>query len=165
MPLSCSLSSGRDQFYYWDSFEVPLRRTELSITKIYLAIFAHHPKWMKWMLVIRGCIVGMFGLRVTTLAQLNNIEIQDKYAVGERIARFTLFAQSDDEIVSGGDDKHLDFRVSVQRLSEGGVNKAVLTTAVIPHNFFGKVYLLLILPFHRFGVRRLLASAVAANRV
>jgi hypothetical protein len=31
-----------------------------------------------------------------------------QYAIGERIARFELRAQTDREIVMGGDDEHLD---------------------------------------------------------
>jgi uncharacterized protein DUF2867 len=165
MPSSCAFGSARGTLYYWDSFEVPLRRIELSITDIYLGVFAHHPSWMKWFIVIRGKIVRVFGLRATTLAELSNIEIKKKYALGDRIARFTLFAQNENEIVTGGDDTHLDFRVSVQRLNEGGTNKVVLTTVVRPHNLLGKAYLFFILPFHRFGVSRLLANAAAANRV
>jgi hypothetical protein len=40
-----------------------------------------------------------------------------------------------------------------------------LTTMVSPHNFFGRAYLFVILPFHRLGVRTLLANAVEAGRL
>jgi hypothetical protein len=72
--------------------------------------------------------------------------------------------QNDAEIVTGGDDKH-DFRVSVRRLTDAGANRVALTTIVSPHNFFGRAYLFVILPFHRLGVRTLLANAVAAGRL
>jgi hypothetical protein len=36
---------------------------------------------------------------------------------------------------------------------------------VTPHNRFGKAYLRIILPFHRFGVRMLLLNAVKAGRL
>ncbi len=90
---------------------------------------------------------------------------QAAYAVGEKIARFTLYAQNDTEIVTGGDDRHLDFRVSVRKLSRDGSDRVVLSTAVSPHNLFGRAYLFVILPFHRLGVRALLANAVRAGRV
>ncbi len=152
-------------FYYWDAYEAPLRRGDLAMHEIYLALFAHHPRWARWLLILRGKIVALFGLRPTTAADFDNIKNKPAYAVGEKIALFTLFGQSDTEIVTGGNDKHLDFRVSVRKLTEHGANRVVLSTVVSPHNFFGRAYLFAILPFHRFGVRSLLSNAVAAGRV
>ena len=147
--------------YYWDSFEAPLRRTDLAMHELYLALFAHHPRWARRLLILRGWIVAPFGLKASTAVDFEGIESKPSYRVGEKIARFTLFGQNDTEIVTGGDDKHLDFRVSVQKLTD----RVVLSTAVMPHNLFGKSYLLLILPFHRLGVRMILANAVKAGRV
>jgi hypothetical protein len=151
--------------YYWDSFEAPLRRGDLAMHELYLALFAHHPRWARRLLILRGWIVAPFGLKTSTAADFDNIEVKSSYRVGEKIARFTLFGQSETEIVAGGDDKHLDFRVSVQKLMGRGADRLVLSTAVMPHNLFGKSYLLLILPLHRFGVRMILANAVKAGRV
>jgi len=153
------------QSYYWDSYEAPLRQTDLTVTEIYLALFAHHPRWARWLLVLRGWIVAPFGLRTTTASAFDSIEIKPAYVVGEKIARFTLYAQNSTEIVTGGDDRHLDFRVSVRKLASGGANRVVLSTMVSPHNIYGRAYLLVILPFHRLGVRALLTNAVRAGRV
>ncbi|WP_289296399.1 DUF2867 domain-containing protein [uncultured Reyranella sp.] len=153
------------QSYYWDSHEAPLRRSDLTITQIYLALFAHHPRWARWLLILRGWIVAPFGLRTTTAAAFDAIEIKPAYSVGEKIARFTLYSQNATEIVTGGDDRHLDFRVSVRKLSVDGASRVVLSTIVEPHNLFGRVYLRVILPFHRLGVRALLANAARAGRI
>jgi hypothetical protein len=67
-----------------------------------------------------------------------------------------------DELVTGRNDKHLDFRVSVIR--EAG-KRVVFSTAVMTHNTFGRTYLAAILPFHRFGVRGLRTNAAAAGRI
>lgn len=163
-PASAFLGDLRT-FYHWDSYEAPLRRTDLAMHEIHLAIFAHHPWWAKQLLILRGRIVALFGLRATTAADLDTIEIKSTYAAGEKIARFTLFGQNDTEIVTGGNDKHLDFRVSVLKLTEHGASRVVLSTVVSPHNFFGKAYLRVILPFHRFGVRTLLSNAVSSGRI
>jgi len=151
--------------YYWDSFEAPLKRDTLAMHEIYLALFAHHPRWARRLLILRGRIVAPFGLKASTRADFDTIEIKPVYRVGEKIARFTLFGQSDTEIVAGSDDKHLDFRVSVRKLSEFNTSRVVLSTAVSPHNLFGKAYLFVILPFHRMGVRMLLSNAVTAGRL
>ena len=166
IPPGSALVRGESRFYYRDAFEARLSRTELSITEIYLAIFTHHPWWAKLALVARAKVVSVFGLKGTALADLNDVEIKKAYAVGEKIAgRFTLFWQDENEIIAGRNDKHLDFRVSVLRMTECGVNKVVLSTVVNPHNFFGKAYLFLILPFHKLGVRAILSNSVNANWV
>src|SRR5258708_38669914 len=154
-----------DRFYYWDSYEAPLRRGDLAMHEIYLALFAHHPRWAKRLLILRGRIVALLGLKASTAADLDNIEIKPACVVGGKIARFTLFGQSDAEIVTGGDDKHLDFRESVRKLTERAASRVVLSTVVSPHNLFGKTYLFAILPFHRFGVRKILSNAAEAGRV
>jgi len=164
-PPASAFLGNLGRFYYWDSYEAPLRRGDLAMHEIYLALFAHHPRWARRLLILRGWIVAPFGLRATTAADLDAIEIKPAYAVGEKIARFTLYGQSDSEIVTGGDDRHLDFRVSVRKLTEGGASKVVLSTVVSPHNLFGKTYLFAILPFHRLGVRTILANAVEAGRL
>lgn len=150
--------------YYWDSYEAPLRRDNLTMQEIYLALFAHHPRWAVRLLNLRDRIVVPLGLRAADAGGHETIEIKSAYAVGEKIARFTLFGQNDIEIVTGGNDKHLDFRVSVRKLIEHGASRVVLSTVVSPHNLFGRAYLFIILPFHRLGVRALLANAVRAGR-
>lgn len=153
------------RFYYWDSYEAPLVHEGLAMHDLYLALFAHHPRWAKALLIVRGWIVALFGLKATTAADFDAIEVKPTYAIGDKIARFTLFAQDSSEIVTGGDDKHLDFRVSVRKLVDAGASRVVLSTVVSPHNVVGKAYLLAILPFHRFGVRTLLSNAVLAGRI
>jgi hypothetical protein len=165
MPASCTFSRGPAKFYYWDAYEACLSRTELTMPDIYLGIFAHRPGWMNRLLALRTKIVSVFGLKGPTSAQLRNSNIKESYVVGEKMALFTLFSLEDNEIIAGGDDRHLDFRVSVSRLREGGVSRVVLTTVVTPHNFFGKAYLFLILPFHKFGVKAIMSNAVAAKRI
>ena len=164
-PPASALLGDLRAFYHWDSYEAPLRRDDLAMHDIHLALFAHHPRWAKRLLILRGRIVSPFGLKATTAADLDDIEIKPSYAVGEKIARFTLFGQNETEIVTGGNDRHLDFRVSVQKLTESGANRVVLSTVVSPHNIFGKAYLHAILPFHRLGVRTLMSHAVAAGRI
>ena len=164
-PPASAFLSDPNRSYYWDSYEAPLRRDDLAMHEIYPALFAHHPPWARYLLALRDRIVVPLGLRASIAAEVENNEPKSAYVVGEKIARFTLFGQNDTEIVTGGDDKHLDFRVSVRKSIEGGATRVVLTTAVMPHNFFGKAYLRTILPFHRLGVRTLLSDAVKAGRI
>lgn len=164
-PPDSALLEGLGQSHYWDSFEAPLRHCDLTMPEIYLALFAHHPRWARWLLILRGWLVAPFGLRRTTAAAFDSIEIKSTYLVGEKIARFTMYALNDTEILTGGDDRHLDFRVSVRKSTRDGAAWVTLSTSVNPHNLFGKAYLFVILPFHRLGVRTLLAQALRAGRI
>ncbi len=62
---------------------------------------------------------------------------------------FDIEYESEQELMAGFDDKHLDFRISV--ISKQG--KIYLATWVHTHNFWGKLYLTAILPFHILIVR------------
>ena len=59
-------------------------------------------------------------------------------------------------LVAGFNDKHLDFRVVVDVVASGGGQRVTATTLVLTHNLLGRVYLAIILPFHRLIVRTLL---------
>ena len=52
--------------------------------------------------------------------------------------------ETDEELVAGFDDRHLEFRVSV--LSDDG--EVSLVTWVHPHNMGGRLYLKAIMPSH-----------------
>ena len=165
IPPASAFLGDPGRYHHWDSYEAPLRRDGLAMHELYLALFAHPPRGFTELLILRDRIVAPLGLRPSGAADRKPVEIKPAYVIGEKIARFTLFGQNATEIVTGGDDRHLDFRVSVRKLTEHGRNLVVLSTAVAPHNLFGRAYLRAILPFHRFGVRTLLSNAVEAGRV
>jgi len=107
--------------------------------------------------------VKPFGITGVSYADLARpIDTGRNYAVGDRIGRWILFAKHQDELITGANDRHLDFRVSVFRDARPRI---VLSTAVMTHNTLGRAYLATILPFHRFGVATLLGNASAAGRI
>ena len=92
--------------------------------------------------------------------------MRTSYSVGDKIGPWPIFFIGDNEIVAGRNNKHLDFRLSVLRLTDGDAESVVVSTVCSVHNFAGKVWTCpFIVPFHRTGVRSLLANAVAAKRL
>ena len=165
----CQLPSGsrlRDSLLridYLDSFEVPPRTPEQDVVLIYAAAFGHLPKGLKRLLVLRSHLVKPHGIAGVSHADLARpIDTGRNYAVGDRMGRWTLFAKHQDELITGANDRHLDFRVSVCRDARPRI---VLSTVVMIHNTLGRAYLATILPFHRFGVAKLLGDAAAAGRI
>jgi hypothetical protein len=151
--------------YFRDSYRVPLRRRELGIVDIFFGIFAHHPLWMKLLLIVRNKGASLAGLDAPTASEILHVEIKDRYAVGEKIGVWPIFWLSEHEIVAGRNNRHMDFRLSVLKVPDGDRTSVVVSTICSVHNLSGKLYLFLIIPFHRYGVRKLMANALAARRL
>ncbi|WP_425996005.1 DUF2867 domain-containing protein [Caulobacter sp. DWR1-3-2b1] len=164
-PIHTRLPSYLEPVTFWDAYTVDLVRPDQTMEQVYLGIFGYLPAVFKFLLRLRNRIVSVFGLSGPTAAELHQIEIKSNYRVGEKIALFTLLESAQDEIIAGGDAKHLDFRVSVLRHRQGGRTHVIVTTVVKTHNLFGRCYLFLIKPFHRYGVKRLMSDASAAGRI
>ena len=161
LPLGSRLAPQQAQAYYAESYEVPLRRSDLKNHETYLAILGHLPWWARALIVFRNRI----GIHAEPIANVWKPPVKDHYAPGDKILRFNLYFLEDNEIVTGRDDKHLDFRVSVMRVTEDGARKVVVSTLIFAHNLYRKTYLLFVLPPHRFGMQRLLAQAVTNGRI
>lgn len=154
-----------EQAYFRDSYRALLSRSELGIVDVFVGIFAHHPLWMKLLLIVRNKAASLAGLDAPTASDILHVKIKDRYVVGDTIGVWPIFSLSENEIVAGRDNKHLDFRLSVLRVADGDRTSVVVSTICTVHNLFGKVYLFFVVPFHRYGVRKLIASALAAGRL
>ena len=118
-------------------------------------IFAHQPSWITWLMKLRDTIVACFGLKTAKhLATLTN-----------RVGIFKIYSNTQNEIILGEDDKHLDFRISIFHSAEtqpNGGHQLVVTSVVHCHNLLGRAYIFIIAPFHRMVVK---ASLLRAARL
>jgi Protein of unknown function (DUF2867) len=163
LPTPSRLRSALPRIDYLDSYRVANARPDQSLLSIYAAALDHLPVVFKQLLVLRSALVKPFGIAGVSFGDLTQpIDTEKSYAVGDKLGRWTIYGLHQDELITGTDDKHLDFRVSVLR---DGHDHVVLSTAVMTHNTFGRAYLTTILPFHKFGVARLLTTASAAGRL
>ena len=151
--------------YFRDSYRVPLTRPGLGIVGIFFALFGHTPIWMKLLLIVRNALARIAGLEAPTVGEIAAPTVKPAYRVGDKIGPWPIFFIADNEIVAGRNNKHLDFRVSVLKTVDGDAGSVVVSTICSVNNVFGEIYLFLIVPFHRFGVRSLMARAVAAKRL
>ena len=170
--VECEVPSGSmlgrdviEHAYFHDSYRALLSRSELGIIDIFFGIFAHHPWWMKLLLIVRNKLVSLAGLDAPTASEFLHVEIKDRYVVGEKIGVWPIFWIGEDEIIAGRNNKHMDFRLSVLKVLDGDRTSVVVSTICTVHNLSGKVYLFFVVPFHRYGVRRLLGNALAARRL
>ena len=148
-----------------DAYRAPLRRPEADVIEIFFAIFAHRPAWMNVLLIARNKVAGFAGLETPTTSEILNKEKRDRYIVGQKIGPWPIFFLGPDELIAGRDKKHIDFRVSIMRVRDSNCPSVVVSTLCMVHNRFGRYYLSSITPFHKFGLRKLMASALAAQRL
>lgn len=151
--------------YFKDSYSAPLRNANLSMPGLFFCLFGHHPLWIKRLLILRNRIAGWCGLAVPAAVDIMSPEIRSEYHVGDTIGPWPIYALSDNELVAGRDNGHLDFRLSILRINAEGAPRVVVSTICTVHNFAGKAYLFFIIPFHKWGVQRLMAAAMSAGRL
>lgn len=100
------------------------------------------PWWARALLLVRKAVTTPFGLS------------QDGPPSTDRLGPFPVEQETDNEIIAGFNDKHLNFRISVLCQDE----RVHLATWVRPHNAGGRLYLAAIMPFHvliaRNGLKR-----------
>jgi Protein of unknown function (DUF2867) len=151
--------------FFHDSYRVPLSRAPASVVQVFFAVFGHHPGWMRAVLVLRNWLASRFGLEAPTAAEIMRPQVKSSYNVGEKIGPWPIFHITETELVAGRNNKHLDFRLSVLKEISGEGANAVVSTVCTTHNTFGKLYLLLVIPFHKWGVQRLMSRALTQGRL
>ncbi|WP_234848948.1 DUF2867 domain-containing protein [Sinorhizobium medicae] len=117
--------------------------------------------WVRCLLAARDMIVARFGLKTTG-------DLQRNARASGSIGFFPVLSRSENELVLGVDDRHLDFKVSILLFwEEENDFKVVVTTVVHCHNILGRAYLRLIRPFHVLVVRSNLnrAAVIASGQV
>ena len=143
----------------------PLSRSEIGVVEIFFGIFGQRPGWMNLMLIARNKAAALAGLEVPTASEITNMERRDRYFIGEKIGPWPIFFLSSDELIAGRDNKHMDFRLSIMKVPDGARASVIVSTLCFVHNKFGQYYLSSTIPIHKFGLRRLMASALAAQRL
>ena len=124
LPRTSTLWSLHRPGDFLDCYSVPSTLTPHEAATKGLAL----PAWAAALLALRNTLVRPFGLKTGT--------------PGKPI--FPTAHETDDELILGTDDKHLNFRIGLIR-SEG---RLYMSTWVHPHNAWGRAYLRLVMPFH-----------------
>ena len=99
--VECDVPSGSmlsreliERASYRDSYRVPLSRGELGIIDIFFGIFAHHPLWVKLLLIVRNKVASLAGLDAPTTSEILHIKIKDRYVVGEKIGVWPILGSA-----------------------------------------------------------------------
>jgi hypothetical protein len=130
-----------------DAFRITIAGRTLDARQAAERMMGRSPRWVERLLAIRNALVAPFGLKTSEAGESTT---------GDAIGIFPVLSQTPDRLVAGFDDHHLDFRVVVDVSACGDAQQVTATTLVRTNNWLGRVYLAVILPFHRLVVRALL---------
>ena len=135
-----------------DAFEISTQRHFADMQEIARVTVGTSPSWVKRLLKVRNFIVAPFGLKQDGKADAPRSET--------RISIFPILQESEDSIVLGMDDIHLNFRIVIERFAIGGGFRIRLTTLVRRHNILGNIYILVITPVHKLIVMSAMRHAI-----
>ncbi|WP_374428400.1 DUF2867 domain-containing protein [Tabrizicola sp.] len=124
LPRASSLWSLHQPGDFLDCYSVASTLTPREAADRGLAL----PGWAAALLALRNTLVRPFGLKTGE---------PDKPI-------FPTCHETDEELILGTDDKHLDFRIGLIRQD----GRMFMSTWVHPHNAWGRAYLGLVMPFH-----------------
>jgi hypothetical protein len=148
---------------FHDCYLMPLAHGGRSALEIFLATVARSPRWVEAMMAVRNRVVGLFGLKnLGNLGSLPPLKQAAAYKVGDRVGIFTLLSATDDEVILGDSDKHLDVKVSLCKVMRDNREAVAVTTVVHIHNLLGRAYMLFVAPMHRIIAPAVMRRATVA---
>lgn len=135
-----------------DAYRIAIEGRALDARHAAQRMMGRAPRWIDMLVSLRNALVTPFGLKTS--------------GAGEPAARgligiFPVLSETPERLVAGFDDRHLDFRVVVDVAASGEGQQVTATTLVRTHNWLGRSYLAIILPFHRVIVRTMLRQVAA----
>ncbi len=123
-----------------DSFQRTLPGMHLSAEQAIRSTLEHPPVWISGLMNLRDRLVAIVGLK-----GLDKADHGDAAMIGG----FPVVFRSPERVVLGFDDKHLDFRIAIDVQHRDSGTEIRATTLVRPHHWGGRVYLGLVMPFHK----------------
>jgi hypothetical protein len=146
VPAASRLHGATASAHFHDSYRMAVAPDCRSALQFYLDTVVHTPAWVDRLMALRNAVVSRIGLKdLGALGAFDRSKPASAYRAGDRVGIFTLLHVSDDEVILGDSDRHLDVQVSVYR-SHG---ELAMSTVVHVHRMLGHVYMLFVAPVHR----------------
>jgi hypothetical protein len=135
-----------------DAFCIEVGDRDLDARRAAERMMARQPRWAEALLSLRNFLVAPLGLKTSGA---------HPGVSRDMIGIFPVVSATPDRLIAGFNDRHLDFRVVVDVTAPGGIWQVTATTVVRTHNWLGRTYLAIIMPFHRLIVPALLRQVAA----
>ncbi|CAN5813281.1 DUF2867 domain-containing protein [soil metagenome] len=177
IPRNSKIAGQLDGAYFADCYPLALNQDAPSALEIYLNLVAATPMWVNTLMALRNRAVALVGLKnLGHLGTLSKAKPASAYRVGDRVGIFSLLYVSENEIVLGETDKHLDVKLSLYKLPPDASRQtsaetwadtsavhckngfAAITTVVHIHNTLGRLYMFFVGPVHKIIVPAMLSK-------
>lgn len=160
LPESSLFHASLPRFDYIDIYGCEFEsRADLKVADAFRAFFLSAPGWVHFLMRLRDRIVSVVGLK--TSGKLDETAL-DRFelAPGNSLGVFRIFAVAENEVITGEDDRHLDFRVSarLERLPGRTRYRLTVATGVRLKNLMGRLYFAPVKIFHRLIVKAMLPT-------
>ena len=166
-PKNSTINVPQKEYDYVDGFkgEVSDPNKKISSVDVGYAFFSSGPKWVSKLFAIRNRIVSLFGLKTSGSKEDKEQEHKNfRCEPGDRLGLFKVFAKTENEIILGEDDKHLDFRVSLfleESVGDPARKSLTVSTTVKFNNWLGRLYFFPVRLFHKMVVPAMLKGIIA----
>jgi len=138
--------------HFADAFQIEIEDRDLDARQAAERMMARQPRWAEALLSLRNFLVAPLGLRTSGAGLVPPRDM---------IGIFPVVSETPGRLIAGFNDHHLNFRVVIDVTAPGGVRQVTATTLVKTHNWLGRIYLAIIMPFHRLIVPALLRQVAA----
>lgn len=166
IPKDSILKENEGFYDYVDSFQSDFidKGRNIGGVEIGKLFLTSGPKWAGILIIIRNKIVRLFGLKTSGKVADKRKKVDNFYfEPGSRFGLFKVFNKTNNEIILGENDKHLDFRISLfleQKTDSIDKKKITISTTVKYNNWFGKLYFTSVKPFHKLIVPKMLKGII-----
>lgn len=159
VPTESALQPMLAEANFYDAYTAPLNEATLTPVEIFLRTAAATPPWVSRLMSIRNRIVRQLGLK--DVGAMDNVagKPADTYRIGDRIGIFSIFGITENELLLGIDDRHLDVRVSILNPRDGS-KRYTVSTVVRVHNRLGHLYMAPVGRIHPIVVKALMRRAL-----
>jgi hypothetical protein len=160
VPAQSALQARLAQAQFADAYRAGLTDPDLTPTEIFLRAARATPRWVGVLMAIRNRAVRLVGLKDVGQLGAHAGKRAAAYQVGDRLGIFHVFGITDEELVLGIDDRHLDVRVSVCKPRGAAPPAYIVSTVVTVHNRLGRLYMIPVGRIHPLVVRAMMRRAV-----
>ncbi len=164
VPTESAIKERLPGAYFYDCYAIEVPRSTRTALGHFLIAVAHTPPWVNSLMAVRNQVVQLLGLKnLGGLGAFDPSKPESAYLPGDRVGIFTLIANSDNEVLLGDSDKHLDVVLSAFKrpATSNGAQSLAITTVVHDHNLLGRIYMLPVTPLHKLIAPAVLSRVLA----
>jgi hypothetical protein len=140
---------------FMDAYRVEIGGANLDARQACTKMVLDGPRWIDALVHLRNILVTPFGLKTSG---------EGAPAPGGLIGLFPVISETPERLVAGFNDHHLDFRIVIDVTGEATKQQVTTTTLVKTNNLLGRIYLTLILPFHKLVARSMMERLAEQDR-